>query len=190
MKKRILILVFFAILLLGTTTALAGSSYPWRDHAPPFDFLFGNHIDTHQQGKLTGNEDYRGFFYIKYTGTETIEGVPDATHENCANNPGNCIVGWRLKGVPVTAEYLGHPAGEHPSWCVDPTDLPKETGYSHFHWLNVSDHASGLTVGNAYDGYLIKLTAIDTFYFEHHGGFLVTPGLDIETHANVVTDCD
>jgi hypothetical protein len=54
MKKSILLFVVIAISLLGTTTALAGTSYPWRDHAPPFDFLFENHIDTHQQGKLTG----------------------------------------------------------------------------------------------------------------------------------------
>jgi hypothetical protein len=47
-----------------------------------------------------------------------------------------------------------------------------------------------LTVGAEYPGVLLKLTARETFFFEHHGGFLVTPGIDYETHANVVTDCD
>jgi hypothetical protein len=31
----------------------AGTSYPWRDHAKSYNFLFENHIDTQQRGKLT-----------------------------------------------------------------------------------------------------------------------------------------
>ena len=189
MKKRILILVVFAILLLGTSTALAGTSYPWRDHAAPFDFLFENHIDTHLQGKLTGKGHYKGFFYIKYTGEETADGVPIATHGNCPEIQEECTVGWLMKGVPLEAKYVGHEMGQHPTWCVDPADLPKEPGYSHFHWLNESAHAGGLNVGESYDGYLLKLNAIDTFFFDHHGGFLVTPGVDLATHTNIVTDC-
>jgi hypothetical protein len=80
--------------------------------------------------------------------------------------------------------------GSHPEWYIDPADLPPQPGYSHFHWLNESPHAGGLVIGQTYDGYLLKLTARDTFSFEHHGGFLVTPGIDEVTHANVVTELD
>ena len=189
MKKSVLLLVVITISLLGTTTALAGTSYPWRDHASPFDFLFDNHIDTHQQGKLTGQGKYMGFFYIKFTGDLTEDGVPVATHGKCPEIQDDCNVGWLLKGVPLQAEYLGHEMGQHPTWCIVAADLPKEPGYSHFHWLNVSSHADGLTVGETYDGYLLKLNAIETFFFDHHGGFLVTPGIDLATHANIKIDC-
>ena len=30
---------------------------------------------------------------------------------------------------------------KHPTWCVDPADLPKQRGYSHFHWLGSPAHA-------------------------------------------------
>jgi hypothetical protein len=83
MKIRILLLVLFSVTLWGTSTALAGTSYPWRDNAPPFDFLFQNHIDTHQQGKLNGQGNFTGFFYIKYTEAVTADDVPIATHGNC-----------------------------------------------------------------------------------------------------------
>ena len=171
MKKRYLLLIVIVISLLGTTTALAGTSYPWRDHASPFDFLFENHIDTHQQGKLTGQGKYKGFLYIKFTGDLTEDGVPIATHGNCPEIQDDCTVGWLLKGVPMQAEYLGHEMGQHPIWCVADADLPKEPGYSHFHWLNESAHADGLTVGKIYDGYLLKLNAREIFFFDHHGFF-------------------
>ena len=190
--NRLLFVLVIVISLLGTTTALAGTGYPWLDNAPPFDFLFGNHIDTHQQGKITGQRNYKGFFYIKYTGKMTADGVAIATHVNCLKiqQVDDCSVGWLLKGVPLQAEYLGHEMGQHPTWCVEPADLPTEPGYSHFHWLDESAHPEGLTVGEVYDGYLLKLNAIDTFFFDHHGGFLVKPGIDQITHANIETeDC-
>jgi hypothetical protein len=47
-----------------------------------------------------------------------------------------------------------------------------------------------IQLGQLYSGYLLKLTARATFYFNHHGGmFLVTPGVDTTSHANV-TSCD
>ncbi len=189
MRKRILFSLFLALLLTISATALAGTGYPWRDHAHPFDFLFGNHIDTHQQGKTLGNGGYTGFFYIKFTGTVTEDGVPIATHGNCSLTPDECTVGWRLHGVPVQAMLMAHGHGQHPTWCVDPADLPAQPGFSHFHWFGPPAHAHDIPIGSVYDGYLLKLTAVDTFFFDHHGGFLVTPGIDETTHANVVTDC-
>ncbi len=178
------------IILLFTGTAFAASSYRWRDHASPFDFLFGNHIDTHQQTKTTGAHFLNGFFYITFTGEETTDGVPIATHGDCTTNPDECTVGWILQGKSISATLLEKEPGEHPVWCVDPADLPTQTGFSHFHWLGSPEHAGDLTVGQTYDGYLLKLTSRDTFFFDDHGGFLITPGIDELSHANIETDCD
>ena len=163
-------------------------AYRWRDHAPPFDFMFGNHIDVHQQSQVTKGDKLEGFLYIKFTGEDTEDGYPIAEHANCEKAPDQCTVGWILDGIPIRATYRGHEGKGHPQWLVDPADLPPQPGYTHFHWLNESAHAGGLTVGETYDGYLLKLTARDTFFFKHHGGFLVTPGIDEATHYNIVTE--
>lgn len=200
MRKIIAGLALVALLALGTTSALA-EGYGWRDHAAPWNFLFGNHIDTHQQSQIVGQGKLKGFFYIRFTGDVTAEGVPIAKHADCNKVDEDCTVGWILDGIPVRATYLGHEMGSHPTWYVDPALLPPQPGYSHFHWLGkpehpggshegMSDHTGGLQEGQTYDGYLLKLTARDTFFFEHHGGFLVTPGIDEWTHANVVTELD
>lgn len=164
------------------------TGYAWRNHAAPFDFLFGNHIDTHQQTKLSGKGQLVGFFYIKFTGNVTPEGYPEAEHGNCNQTPDECTVGWILHGIPVRATLLDKPQGQHPTWLIDPDDIPNQQGYSHFHWLGQPDHAHTLMIGEEYDGLLLKLTARETFYFLHHGGFLVTPGLDTLTHSNIVIE--
>jgi hypothetical protein len=41
------------LLLSGSGVAAAADLYPWRNHAAPFNFLFGNEIDTHQQTRQT-----------------------------------------------------------------------------------------------------------------------------------------
>lgn len=186
-KKGIVLLAMAVLLVVGAGTALA-EGYPWRDHARPFDFTFGNHIDTHQQSMIADGGLLKGFFYIRFTGEEQ-EGYPKAMHGNC-NKKEDCTVGWILDGLPMSATLIAHGNDQHPTWCVDPNDLPKQPGYTHFHWLDEADHAGGLEIGEAYDGYLLKLTARETFFFQHHGGFYVDPGIDYETHANIVTDCE
>lgn len=62
-------------------------------------------------------------------------------------------------------------------------------GYSHFHWLNEPDHANGLMVGDPDEGVLLRLTANETFFVDHHGGFLIEPGIDAASHANIVPMC-
>ena len=59
MKKTLFfITVLTLLILLSTSTVFAGkpdgdSGYPWQDERKaPFDFEFGNMIDTHQQTKL------------------------------------------------------------------------------------------------------------------------------------------
>ncbi len=178
-----------ALALKSPSSGGNSNGYSWQNHSAPFDFLFGNHIDTHQQTKELGNGQLQGFFYITFNGNETGDGIPEATHGNCNMNPG-CTVGWNLHGIPVQATLVAHGEGQHPTWCIDPDDMPNQQGYTHFHWLGAPEHAGGIGLGETYEGYLLKLTAHETFFFKHHGGFLVTPGIDYETHANVVTECD
>lgn len=180
MKKLIVLITFLAVLLLGISSAVAGGP-PWTGHATPFDFLFGNQIDQYLQSKLLGNGDIQGFFYITFTGKTNL-GYPAADH-------GEDTVGWVVYGVPVKAKLLALPPMMHPQWCINPADLPREKGFSHFHWLGMPMMADGLKVGQTYGGYLLKLTAIDSFYFTMAGGFIVTPGIDDYSHLNIVTSC-
>ena len=187
--KKWFILVVVLLSFVSAATAFAAVGYPWNEHAAPYDYLFGNHIDTHQQSKLNGEDQLEGFFYIRYTGEE-VDGVPEAMHGNCSADGIDCTVGWKLKGVAAQATLVEKPEEHgHPIWCIDENDMPQAPGYSHFHWNGAPEHAGKLPDGATYDGYLLKLTAQDRFYFKHHGGFLVTPGIDTETHANIVTDC-
>ncbi len=188
MKKRLAISITLIMLILMTGTA-AAAGYAWKDHAAPFNFLFGNHIDTHQQSKVSNKGKLVGFFYIRFTGVTTDDGIPVAMHANCNQVPDECTVGWKLHGLTMQATLLEKVPGEHPLWCIDPTDLPKQPGYSHFHWFGLPEHAGNLVVGDTYEGMLLKLTAVETFFFEHHGGFEVTPGIDTATHANIVDGC-
>jgi hypothetical protein len=190
MRRFIVASTFFALLLVGVNSAMAGG-YPWKEHAAPFDFRFGNHIDQFQQSKLLGNGDLQGFFYIMFTGG-SVQGAPAAAH-------GEDSVGWILYGVPMKAKLKALPdmqSMQMPLWCINASDLPREKGFSHFHWLGMPMMGDGLTVGQIYEGFLLKLTAIDTFFFsmgmggDMSGGILVTPGIDDYSHYNIVTDCN
>ena len=98
-------------------------------------------------------------------------------------------MGWVWHGVTGTGEYCGQIEDEHPTWAITGGDKYLKRGYSHFHWLDEPDHASGLEVGEDYDGYLLRLNAIDSFFFDHHGGFAITQGIERASHANLVDDC-
>lgn len=188
--KKLIIPVVLLLSLAMAAVAYAATSYPWNDHAAPYDYLFGNHIDTHQQSQENIDDGkLGGFFYIKFTG-KYEDGVPVATHADCGKEAVDCTVGWKLKGVYVEDVMLDENSGHgHPIWCVDPDDIPRAPGFSHFHWEDEPEHAGQLEEGKSYNGYLLKLTAREQFFFKHHGGFLVTPGIDTETHANINTDC-
>lgn len=172
------VLIFLAV-IFGANVYAAG--LPWDNHGDPFDFEFGNHFDDHQQSKVNGGKNkLTGFLYIEFTGG-TADGLPDAKH-------GTETVGWVLDGLPVKgAVLLEHDPGEHPLWCLDPEDLPRSKGYTHFHWTG----DDGLDDGKSYEGYLLKLTAIDSFNFEHgSSSTAVTPGIDYISHENIEIDLD
>ena len=153
----------------------------WNDNEHPFNFLFGNIFDTHQQSMISGNQDtLTGFFYIRYVGGDNPDGLPNAQH-------GTETVGWLLDGVPVVDAKVIDLSGQHPVWCIDPVYIPRAKGYSHFHWTGDPQSRGGLVLGEEKDGYVLKLTAIDAFFFEH-GGYPIVPGIDYDSHHNIVID--
>ncbi len=200
MERLLLVGMTILASTLVSTSAWAGGG-TWRDHAPPLTFLFGNHIDSHQQARLTRQGDLRGFFYVTYTGEVTPEGYPVARHCDEGTPPKDCVVGWILRGKPGQATFL-YQNMDHPVWLVDRSDIPQPGAYAHFHWITdqstdprpVADTrcnvamAMDLAPGAVCPGYYLELLAIDAFALEHEGArILVDPGLDIATHVNIVT---
>ncbi len=190
--RALITLTTFFLSLLGSGPAAA--FYPWRNHAAPFPFLFGNDIDTHQQTSRKNDGSLSGYFYIHFTGAVTKDGYPVATHVDCSAN--SCTVGWIMDGEPGAATFLYEVDDDHPVFLVSRVDIPEPGAHAHFHWLG-SMPAAG--VGTT--GYLLQLKAVDTFCFIHHepdgaqnsttcrdnGGIAVNPGIDIATHLNIVT---
>lgn len=116
-------------------------------HAPPYDFLFGNHIDTHQETKLKANGELFGFFYIIYTGDiDAASGLPIARHprglsdshdERCGITV-DCKAGWLISSKSGDAKFLFHSGingDDHPVWLLNRTDIPQPGSYTHFHWI-------------------------------------------------------
>jgi len=195
MKTRIVTFIA-AIVITFVNLTNATAAGEWRNHAAPLDFLFDNEIDTHQQTRLTHAGGLFGFFYIKFSGQVTTDGYRIAKHVDC-NKESGCTVGWLLRGQRGTGTFLYHVMGEHPVWLVRRSDIPQPGGYSHFHWLG-SAHPMP---NESRNGYFLELTALDTFCFVHHehaevptspanceghAGVIVTPGLDLATHLNIV----
>ncbi|MCB2180794.1 MAG: hypothetical protein KQH63_02070 [Desulfobulbaceae bacterium] len=187
MKKQIAISVIGAFFLTAGAALATGAE--WRDQQAPYDFVFGNHLDTHQQTKVMPDGELKGFLYIEFTGEYTADGYPIAQHTDCFDELADCTVGWSLKGVPGHASFVYHESGDHPLWQVHSRDdIPQPGGYSHFHWLDGPAMAGDLMEGMMYHGYFLELTAKDTFVFRHGSEeILVTPGLDLATHLNLVS---
>lgn len=135
---------------------------PWK--VAPYDFLFGNHIDTHIQLalKLKKGEpqSLRGSLYIYYTGgVDEVSGLPIARHprgamhnEVCGVDEIVCVAAWKVKGRPGAAKFLYHSGvngHDHPVWMVNRAEesgepglsippgllIPSPGAYSHFHWI-------------------------------------------------------
>ena len=190
---RALTTLISLVLSLCSGMASAADLYPWNNHLSPYTFLFGNDIDTHQQTKLDAGGSLDGFFYIHFTGVVTKDGYPVATHVDC--NANVCTVGWTLDGKPRVATFLYQVDDDHPVFLLSRADIPEPGAYAHFHWLGSlpAPEASA-------SGYVLQLTAVDTFCFIHdgadgakhgktcrdNGGVAVDPGVDIATHLNIV----
>src|SRR6476619_4352926 len=90
-------------LLFGTALGLSSAAavqaaemYPWREHQPPFSFVFGNEIDGHQQTRQGSDGSLDGYLYMQYTGVVTNDNLPVATHANCSAGGADCVVGWKI----------------------------------------------------------------------------------------------
>ena len=152
----------FALLVLLSTVSVVQARHDY--YYQPFDFLFGNHIDPHQETRLEVNrrsgEPKRlyGKFYIIFTGaTDAASGLPIARHPRGAANNEECgvdvycVVGWKMRGLPGAAKFVSH-AGvngdDHPVWLVNRAEeakapesgmvIPQPGSYTHFHWITRS----------------------------------------------------
>lgn len=195
MTKLLTLLASLAVSIGVVHVATATDLYPWRNHAAPFSFLFGNEIDTHQQTRQTRDRSLFGFFYIQFTDIVTKDRYRVATHVDC-NATSDCIVGWTLNGRQAKGTFLYQAMHDHPVFLVNRSNIPQPGAHAHFHWLG-----SMPAPGEIVDGYLLQLTAVDSFCFIHHdpetatsdrtcegnGGVKVDQGTDIATHLNIVT---
>lgn len=195
MLKPSILFASAALALSAFGSAHAADLYPWRNHEPPFSFVFGNDIDTHQQTRLTRDGSLFGFFYISFTGVQTKDHYPVATHVDC-NASSDCTVGWTLSGKPISATFLYQTMDDHPVFLAKRADITQPGSPSHFHWLGAVMPMPRQTL----NGFLLQLTAVDRFCFIHNGagaataaatcrqngGVNVDPGIDIATHLNIV----
>ena len=195
MKTKSAFLLSCLLLLLVSVSGVMAADkkgYPWQNHLPPYDFKFGNMIDSHQQTKVNVKDKLQGYIYIHYTGELTEDGYPIARKAHCPTE--DCDVGWRVKGEKMEATLV---CLAPRTWLVESEFLLKERVYSHFHWLGEPwsphgrghDGVGGLVVGETYVGFLMKRTAVDTFWWtgsqnSSNPGHLVLKGLD--PHSNIV----
>jgi hypothetical protein len=106
MNKKILLLTAAAWFILLGASASWAQGYPWKNHAFPYDFHFGNHIDTHQQTRVQNNGDLFGYLYITFTGEITPEGLPVFEHCQLDTPPQACVAGWILRGKPGNETFV------------------------------------------------------------------------------------
>lgn len=152
--------------LIGTamTCALVSVGTPAAGnkvlHQPPYDFLMGNHIDTHLETKLQHDGSLKGRFYIYFTGDiDQASGLPVARHprgagehsEECGVDPIRCVVGWQVRALPAEAVFLYHSGvdgDDHPVWMINSRNgIPQPGSYLHFHWItSLSSDARADTV--------------------------------------------
>ena len=186
MKRLLLPTLAVLALTIAYVPAASADLVPWNDHAAPFNFLFGNEIDTHQQSLEKPDGTLFGFLYIEFNG-KYKNGVPIAEHCDASTPSGKCVIGWVMKGIKGNATYLYHD-NDHPVWLVSRSDIPQPGAYAHFHWLGEPEMADRLDPYTEYSGYFLELTAVRKFIFDHHDQkILVKPGTDIATHVNILT---
>ena len=163
----VLLLAFSASIAVADETDLDGE-YLWNHHQAPYDYKFGNMIDSHQQSFVDKNGTrLKGFIYIHIIpGQDYAEGIPTADKAHCKTQP--CTVGWLVKGVKVEAKLMK----KSPRiWLVNPGDIPNEPGYTHFHWIceagddQCPHSAHDLVVGETYTGFLMKRVAPAPFFW-------------------------
>lgn len=157
MNKHFLCVVVAAITLMNSPFVFA-LDRNWNNHAAPFTFLFGNHIDTHQETRLIHHRfargDLRGLFYVFDSGDILPDGTPVLKHcTNAEHYAAGCVAGWRISAKPCIAEVNGCEAmllyhfHDHPVWMLNPRiddsgglrgsreHIVQPGSYTHMHWL-------------------------------------------------------
>ena len=151
-----------AAMAAASPSAVSGRG--WNDHARPYDFRFGNHIDEHQESVLNNRTmQLFGSLFVTFTDKDgnligtTADGLPIARHprtdmgEICGQTV-DCVVGWKFTGTvgpgPVSAavlnrgeaRYLYHTGvngDDHPVWLTNRVNIPQPgPGSSHYHWIS------------------------------------------------------
>jgi hypothetical protein len=172
---KTLVIVSTAILATLVTALSSASGFRWHDHADPYSFLFGNHIDTHQETRLNIDGSLDGFFYVVHLDQDgdglldtTEDGTPIKRHCTKPEHYPTCEVGWHIRAVPCveaingcTAMFLFH-RHDHPVWLIGPyrrtmegetflsgsrAPIPQPGSPGHVHWLT-----EGLDLDDPADG--------------------------------------
>ena len=65
--KQLLSVIAISVAASTIAVGAQAAGYPWKDHAAPYVFVFGNEIDTHQQTRKTQAGGLSGFLYVQYT---------------------------------------------------------------------------------------------------------------------------
>jgi len=149
-KYRFTLIYLLAVFIFNpwSVTAFADDFHNARSN-----FLFGNHIDTHQKTRLkkkSGNPfRLSGFFFIKFTGEiDSDSELPIAVHpsgsecedeEDREEDGVDCVVGWLINAVPGEAKFLYHTGvngDDHPVWMVNRVDIRQPGSFTHFHWIS------------------------------------------------------
>jgi len=143
----------FSLFLLLAGAASAGGR-GWKDHEWPYEFLFGNHIDTHQETRLLNDGTLEGFFYVYWTGDLSPDGLPVAAHcTKSEHYEAGCFAAWHIAARPCIEEINGCEAmflyhnQDHPVWLVGPRidadgnlrgtrgQIVQPGSFTHMHWL-------------------------------------------------------
>ncbi len=127
------------VLLVAMPTSAGGRI--WHNHANPYTFLTGTHIDTHLEVRLMNDGKVMGFFYVTWrdqdgdgvTDIDPVSGLPEAQH--CSRQEhydAGCFAGWTVVAEPCIREYNGCTAAvlyhnhDHPVWLIGAADDPRD----------------------------------------------------------------
>jgi hypothetical protein len=163
MKRLVVIVVILTVSLLLAGAASDEDRY-WNEHGEPFSFLFGNHIDTHQETRLyergSKSGELKGWLYVFDSG-EKVGDTPVLKHCTGPNHyEAGCVAGWQIEAKPCIEEvnacramFLYH-FHDHPVWLLGAhvdkqgalrgsrQDIVQPGSFTHFHWL--TENSNGL----------------------------------------------
>jgi hypothetical protein len=175
-----------ALALLCTGAAQAADRL-WGNHAPPYTFTFGNHIDTHLELRLWKRDrplfgiekgDLTGWFYV-YDVDEDGDGVQDVDPasglgivHHCTKQEhydAGCYALWRVHAKPSIPELNGFTSmflyhfHDHPIWLLGNrvVDGGLRGSRLHIHQPGSYTHMHWLTEGSVHEGTFLPSSIAD-----------------------------